>query len=82
MNLFVLSGRCGVHLEPPIISTDVEKLRSTMRKWYKDTLAEYNSCKWVDMESSFCKDNSACVAVGSDWEEVQITAHSIAPLMN
>jgi len=78
MEIYVMSGRFGVLLEKPLISTNLDELRQTMCKWYNETLADYRaSGKTVDMGMSFLNENSACIAVSDDWEERMISVHNL-----
>jgi hypothetical protein len=76
MEIHVMSGRYGIELDKPVISTNLKSLQSQMRNWYYKTLEDYDeSC--IDMEMSFINKNNACIAYRSDWLEKVITTQEI-----
>jgi hypothetical protein len=76
MEIYIMSGRYGIELEKPVISTDLKSLQHKMRNWYYETLEEYDeSC--IDMEMSFINSTNACIAYKSDWLEKVITSQKI-----
>ena len=76
MEIYIMSGRCGIELDIPVISTDLKALKSQMRDWYYETIEDLDE-DCIDLDMSFLEDTNACIAYRSDWLEKVITTQKI-----